>query len=136
MVMKHGKRNVFRLFLLFTLIALLSGLFTSPANATQSHAPSFAGTGYWHTSGSKILDANNQQVRIAGVNWFGFETGNYVLHGLWSRDYRDMLNQIKSLGYNTIRMPFSKGCWLPVIRSAPARASSMFVPNIRWQYSG
>jgi endoglucanase len=66
-----------------------------------------AGTGYWHTSGNKILDANGAQVRIAGINWFGFETGNYVLHGLWSRDYRDVLNQIKSLGYNTIRLPYS-----------------------------
>ena len=26
---------------------------------------------------------------IQGVNWFGFETSNYVPHGLWSRDYRD-----------------------------------------------
>ncbi len=68
---------------------------------------SAAGTGYWHTSGSKILDANNQQVRITGINWFGFETGNYVVHGLWSRDYKDVLNQIKSLGYNTIRLPYS-----------------------------
>ncbi len=66
-----------------------------------------AGTGYWHTSGAKILDANNQQVRITGINWFGFETGNYVVHGLWSRDYKDMLNQIKGLGYNTIRLPYS-----------------------------
>jgi endoglucanase len=66
-----------------------------------------AGTGYWHTSGGKILDSNNQQVRITGINWFGFETGNYVAHGLWSRDYKDMLNQIKSLGYNTIRLPYS-----------------------------
>jgi endoglucanase len=104
---KHGKRSLFRLLLLFTLIAMLGGLFVSPVRATPAGAPNYAGTGYWHTSGSKILDANNQQVRIAGVNWFGFETGNYVLHGLWSRDYRDMLNQIKSLGYNTIRLPYS-----------------------------
>jgi endoglucanase len=46
-------------------------------------------------------------VRIAGVNWFGFETANYVPHGLWSRDYKDMMNQMKSLGYNTIRLPYS-----------------------------
>ncbi|RPI94103.1 MAG: glycoside hydrolase family 5 [Chloroflexi bacterium] len=107
MVTKHEERHWFKLLLLFTLLAMVSGLFTSPANATSSSAPNYAGTGYWHTSGNKILDASNQQVRIAGINWFGFETGNYVLHGLWSRDYRDMLNQIKSLGYNTIRLPFS-----------------------------
>ncbi len=44
---------------------------------------------------------------LTGVNWFGFETHNYVVHGLWSRDYKDMMDQIKSLGYNVIRLPFS-----------------------------
>ena len=66
-----------------------------------------AGVGYWHTSGNQILDSNNQPVRIADINWFGFETANYVAHGLWTRNYQDMLNQIKSLGYNTIRLPYS-----------------------------
>src|SRR5437016_13185813 len=60
---------------------------------------SAAGVGYWHTSGRTILDQNNQQVRIAGVNWFGLETANYAPHGLWTRDYKDMLNQLKALGY-------------------------------------
>lgn len=84
------------------LITLAISSFVSPPR--QVHA---AGTGYWHTSGNKILDSNNQQVRITGINWFGFETANYVVHGLWSRDYKDMLNQIASLGYNTIRLPYS-----------------------------
>jgi endoglucanase len=66
-----------------------------------------AGTGYFHTSGSRILDSQNQPVRIAGVNWFGFETGNYVVHGLWTRDYRSMLEQIKREGFNTLRLPYS-----------------------------
>ncbi|MFK4099759.1 cellulase family glycosylhydrolase [Streptomyces sp. NPDC019531] len=66
-----------------------------------------AGAGYWHTNGRQILDASGQPVRIAGINWFGFETGNYVVHGLWSRDYKSMIDQMKSLGYNTIRIPFS-----------------------------
>jgi endoglucanase len=82
-------------------------LITLQVFAMSASPASAAGTGYWHTSGSKILDANGQQVKIAGINWFGFETGNYVLHGLWSRDYRDVLDQIKSLGYNTIRLPYS-----------------------------
>jgi len=66
-----------------------------------------AGTGYWHTSGNQILDSNNQPVRIAAINWFGFETANYVVHGLWARNYKDVFNQIKTLGYNTIRLPYS-----------------------------
>ena len=65
------------------------------------------GAGYWHTSGSKILDANNTQVRIAGVNWYGFETPQGVIGGLNQQDYKTILQTIKNLGYNTIRMPFS-----------------------------
>jgi endoglucanase len=65
------------------------------------------GQGYWHTSGAAILDANNQPVRIAGVNWYGFETTDAVAHGLWAQDYQVILNTIKSNGYNVIRIPFS-----------------------------
>ncbi len=65
------------------------------------------GQGPWHTSGAQILDAHNQPIRIAGVNWSGFETNTFVVHGLQNRSYKDMLDQIKSLGYNTIRLPYS-----------------------------
>ncbi len=65
------------------------------------------GAGYWHTSASKILDSNGQTVRIAGINWYGFETTDEVAHGLWARDYKSILNAIKSNGYNVIRMPLS-----------------------------
>ncbi|WP_240799194.1 cellulase family glycosylhydrolase [Streptomyces sp. A0958] len=72
-----------------------------------SAAEASSGSGYWHTSGRQILDADNQPVRVAGINWFGFETANYVAHGLWSRDYKSMIDQMRSLGYNTIRLPSS-----------------------------
>jgi len=63
--------------------------------------------GFFHTSGSQILDASNQAVRIAGVNWFGFETTNFAPHGLWTRGYKEMMDQMKQLGFNTIRLPYS-----------------------------
>lgn len=88
--------------LAFLVIGATLSLMHAPPN--QARAP---GTGYWHTSGAQILDANNQPMRIAGVNWFGMETGTYAPHGLWSRNYQDMLNQIRSLGYNTLRLPYS-----------------------------
>jgi endoglucanase len=82
-----------------------------PLAGTQSSAHADvgaqAGAGYWHTSGRQILDAAGQPVRIAGGNWFGFETDIHVVHGLWARDYKSMIDQMKSLGYNTIRMPYS-----------------------------
>lgn len=71
------------------------------------------GKGPWHTDGAQILDANNRPVRIAGVNWFGFETNTFVVHGLQNRNYKDMLNQIISEGYNTIRLPYSNQLFDP-----------------------
>jgi endoglucanase len=65
------------------------------------------GAGYWHTSGNKILDSNGAEVRMAGVNWYGFETPDFLIHGLWAQDYHTVLNTIKSLGFNVIRIPFS-----------------------------
>lgn len=65
------------------------------------------GAGAWHTSGNQILDSNNQPVRIAGVNWYGFETTDEIAHGLWAQDYHTVINEIKSNGYNVIRLPFS-----------------------------
>lgn len=44
--------------------------------------------------------------RLTGVNWFGFETGNFSPHGLWARDYRSMLRQIKDLGFGVVRLPW------------------------------
>jgi endoglucanase len=80
---------------------------TALALALVSPSAWAQGTGYWHTSGSEIVDANGDTVRIAGINWYGFETSNHLINGLWAQDYKTVLNTIKSLGYNVIRMPFS-----------------------------
>ncbi len=89
-----------------------TGQASTLAEPTSRHTH-MIGQGYWHTSGSQILDADNQPVRIAGINWFGFETPNYVVHGLDVRSYKDMLDQIKSLHYNTIRLPYSNQLFDP-----------------------
>ena len=64
-------------------------------------------SGYWHTSGNQVQDSTGQVVRIAGVNWYGFETTDEVVHGLWAQDYKYILNAIKNNGYNVVRMPLS-----------------------------
>ncbi len=88
--------------LLIAMAALLALVFV-PAPGTARAA----GTGYWHTSGRQLLDSNGQQVRMTGINWFGAETSNFSPHGLWTRGYKDMLDQIKSLKYNTLRLPYT-----------------------------
>lgn len=80
---------------------------STPTPATTPTPLPPIGTGYWHTNGAEIVDEANRPVRIAGINWFGFESTTFVVHGLGQRDYHDLLHQVKSLGYNTIRIPFS-----------------------------
>lgn len=92
-----------------TLLPKAASLVFAIALAVAIGAPMAAaqGAGYWHTSGNQILDSNNQPVRIAAVNWYGFETPDGIAHGLWAQDYHFILNAIKNNGYNTIRLPFS-----------------------------
>ncbi|HEY6178403.1 MAG TPA: cellulase family glycosylhydrolase [Kofleriaceae bacterium] len=65
------------------------------------------GDGFWSTSGSKIVDSAGNVVRFTGVNWFGFETSNLMPHGIWSVNWKALLNQVKSMGLSVIRLPYS-----------------------------
>jgi endoglucanase len=80
---------------------------TSSDAGSAVDAGSGGAAGYLHTSGANIVDSAGGTVRLTGLSWFGFETSNFVVHGLWSRPLGDMLDQIKSLGYNTIRIPWT-----------------------------
>lgn len=62
---------------------------------------------YFSTSGNQIVNSYGDAVRIAGVNYFGFETSSMVLHGLTLRSYKSILDQVKTLGFNTLRLPYS-----------------------------
>jgi endoglucanase len=59
------------------------------------------------TRGAGVIDAAGEAVRLRGVTWFGMETEMHVPHGLWVRDYRDVLAQIDAAGFNLIRLPYS-----------------------------
>ncbi|WP_339950471.1 Calx-beta domain-containing protein [uncultured Albimonas sp.] len=63
--------------------------------------------GWFSTSGNQVVDADGTPVRIAGVNWFGFESDTFAPHGLWTRGYASMMDQMQAEGFNTIRLPFS-----------------------------
>ena len=65
------------------------------------------GAGYWHTSGTRIYDAYGRPVRIAAVTWYGMETSYWVPAGLDYRPYTAIMDTVKALGYNAIRLPYS-----------------------------
>lgn len=99
-------KKTLRVGLLFVGLALCAVRLLA-SHGTVLARPNDSGAGYWHTNGNQILDASNQSVRVAGINWFGMETATYAPHGLWTRDYRSMMDQIKLQGYNTLRLPYS-----------------------------
>lgn len=80
---------------------------TPTAPALRRSTTGAALDGRWSTDGARIVDGAGNVVLIRGVNWFGFETAVAMPHGLWSRNLEEMLDQIASLGFNAIRLPFS-----------------------------
>ncbi|HET9955127.1 MAG TPA: glycoside hydrolase family 5 protein [Polyangiaceae bacterium] len=84
------------------------GAASSAGAAARGGAPAQpSAAGYLHVEGNQLLDDAGHVARFTGVNWFGFETSNQSPHGLWARDYRSMLKQIRDVGFNTVRIPFS-----------------------------
>lgn len=80
---------------------------TSAVPAQSPTADALAKLNYLHTDGATIRDSSGRAVLLTGVNWFGLETDTLAPHGIWTRSYRDMLDQIVQLGYNCIRLPYS-----------------------------
>jgi endoglucanase len=59
----------------------------------------------YYVDKGKIYNQKNAVIQIRGVNWFGFETHDHVAHGLWVRPWKDMIMQMKNLGFNAVRIP-------------------------------
>ncbi len=77
-------------------------------------------SGFLHVEGHRLVDDDGNEARLTGVNWFGFETSNLAPHGLWTRDYRSMLKQIRDMGFNSVRIP-----WCNSIMRDGAQTSSV-----------
>ena len=99
-------RPIAAAFLACVLVGTLSHAYAQTSE-TQSEPAAPHGMGPLHTAGAKLLDANGLEVRITGVNWFGLETDTFAPHGLWARNYGEMLDQIAAAGFNTVRLPYS-----------------------------
>ena len=60
-----------------------------------------------HAEGSRLYDANGNEVWLTGANWFGFNCSERCAHYLWSADCDDLLRECADRGINIIRFPFS-----------------------------
>lgn len=63
--------------------------------------------GFLSSRNGALVNAAGQEVMLTGVSWFGMETETFAPHGLWARNWRDMLDQIVQTGFNTLRLPYS-----------------------------
>ncbi len=85
----------------------------TPTTALTPTSDGLAQLNYLHTDGASIRDSAGNEVFLTGVNWFGLETETLAPHGIWTRNYREMLDQIVQLGYNCLRLPFSNELFDP-----------------------
>jgi len=86
-------------------------------------APAPVGDGWWHTQGNTIRDAAGNIVRFSGVNWHGLDSENRIMHGLWggtNRSIENHLDEMKTSGFNLIRLPFSADIFTPGAKPNPA----------------
>lgn len=58
----------------------------------------------YSVSGRQIYDDAGRVIQLKGINWFGFETTNHTVHGLWARNWKQMIQQMKDLGFNAVRL--------------------------------
>ncbi len=62
--------------------------------------------GHLHTDGARIVDVDGRTVRLAGVNWYGFECEPMVAGGLDRKTVDEVCRTIAGLGFNHIRLPY------------------------------
>ncbi|MGH2447071.1 MAG: glycoside hydrolase family 5 protein [Chloroflexota bacterium] len=91
-------------YLLIAAALAFSGLAVVRTAAAMMTPP---GAGYWHTQGTRVLDENGRTVRLAAVTWYGMESSYWVPGGLDFQKYTSIMDLVKHLGYNTVRIPLS-----------------------------
>jgi aryl-phospho-beta-D-glucosidase BglC (GH1 family) len=98
--MKNRRETVLMRFVLAVL-----WLLTLPALASAQ--PRLLPDGYLSTIGSQIVGADGAPVRIAAIGWSGADSVANVPDGLNRVSLRQTMQQMVSVGFNTVRIPFS-----------------------------
>ncbi|MCS6913970.1 MAG: glycoside hydrolase family 5 protein [Myxococcales bacterium] len=74
---------------------------STPADLAPPPSP------FLRVSGPRIVDGHGRPVRLTGVSWFGLESSAFAPQGLWARSLSGLLGDVKGLGYNFVRLPWS-----------------------------
>lgn len=80
----------------FVTLAVLGGVLA---------APDARAAGYF-VQGNRIHDPAGSEMQIRGISHFGFNAEILQPQYLWSMGWKEQIAQIKSLGFNAVRLPF------------------------------
>jgi len=79
-----------------TLVFFVGGLFSSIAAEAAGYS----------TQAGKIYTPSGQEIQIRGISHFGFNALVLQPQYLWAMGWKQQIAQIKSLGFNAVRVPF------------------------------
>jgi aryl-phospho-beta-D-glucosidase BglC (GH1 family)/lysophospholipase L1-like esterase len=124
---------------LLSVLAACSGGVSGGASTSGSNnggnagsSPATTATGYSARSG-KIYDARGQEIRIRGINHFGFNATILQPQFLWAMGWKEQIAQVKSLGFNAIRVPFVPDT---LYNTTPVDVLSYVDPNLNPELIG
>jgi endoglucanase len=87
-----------RILIFLMLMVLTIGSITIYAQKTTT-------TNSYSAQNNKIY-VNNQEIQLNGISWSGSEGANLAPDGLWKRNYKEVITQIKAIGFNAVRYPY------------------------------
>ncbi|BEU04266.1 hypothetical protein OAG1_30660 [Agarivorans sp. OAG1] len=90
-----------------TLLAKCVGFAAASLCSASLLAAPLPGDDWLHVEGNQIKDMQGNTVWLTGANWFGFNTTERVLHGLWSVNLESTIQDIATRGVNLLRVPIS-----------------------------
>lgn len=97
-----------------------------PAQNNNSAAAVDDGNDDWlHAVGSRLYDANGNEVWLTGANWFGLNCSENAPHGLYAADVDVFLSNVADKGINVIRFPISSELLVSWMNGEPNPVSSV-----------
>lgn len=116
-----------------TIIALATAVILIPLAAPVQAAPPRAQGQSVHlplrTEEQWIVDQRGRRVKLASVNWFGAESGEFVVGGLDKQPLRTIARLIRQGGFNSVRLPWAN----ELVESDPVVDATYLTANPRLQ---
>ena len=90
-----------------SILALSLFPFALSLGALQVRGPGATVVPPLYTEGHRIVDSTGHAVRLASVNWYGFDQKEFVVGGLDHASLEAIIGQIRQIGVNSVRLPWA-----------------------------